>query len=505
MRRSLLVAVALALTACASSPSVVVGEVPSTTADPVTSRPGPSRPTTTGPTTTGPTTTGPTTTSAAVGGDGIGDPLFPELGNPGIDVERYDLDLAYDPATDRLDATATIRLRATTALPSFHLDLAGLGVSSVRVDGRDATFRQARNELIVTPAAPIASGVDASVAVRYGGIPRPSGASFAEQTGWVHVGDQAYVLAEPDGARRWFPSNDHPSDKARFSFRISVPEGYTAAANGRLLGSDTAAGRTTWRWEARDPMATYLATVVIGRLRITDGGTAAGVAVRDVLPAAVPAATAERLAERHRAQLAFFTERFGPYPFEAYGVVGAPSPPNLALETQTLSLFPVGMLAAGPDAIDDILAHELAHQWFGNAVSPARWSDIWLNEGFATYAEWLWTERAAAGALDRRAERARLEAGALRARYGTVDAPSVENLFSPNVYDGGAVVLHALRREVGDDTFFTILRTWVTERSGRSATTDDFIAHASARAGRDLRAFLLRWLREPTLPAFPSR
>jgi aminopeptidase N len=498
MRRSLLVAVALALTACASSPPVVVGETPSTSA----------RPTTAAPTTAAPTAAPTTTvasTPASVRADGIGDPLFPELGNPGIDVERYDLDLAYDPATDRLDGTATLRLRATTALPSFHLDLAGLTVSSVRVDGRDATFRQADPELIVTPAAPIASGADASVVVRYGGVPRPSGASFTEQTGWVNVGDQAYVLAEPDGARRWFPSNDHPSDKARFSFRISVPEGYTAAANGRLLGSDTAAGRTSWRWEARDPMATYLATVVIGRLRITDGGTAEGVAVRDVLPAAVPAATAERLAERHRAQLGFFAERFGPYPFEAYGVVGAASPPNLALETQTLSLFPVGMLAAGPDAIDDILAHELAHQWFGNAVSPARWSDIWLNEGFATYAEWLWTERATPGALERRAERARLESAGMRSRYGAVDRPDVEDLFSPNVYDGGAVVLHALRKEVGDDTFFTILRTWVAERSGRSATTDDFIAHASTRAGRDLQAFLLRWLREPTLPAFPGR
>ncbi|MFM7535025.1 MAG: M1 family metallopeptidase [Acidimicrobiales bacterium] len=480
MRRSLLVAVALALTACASGAAVTVGDAPSSTA-------------------------GPATTIAAAGGDGIGDALFPTLGNPGIDVERYDLDLGYDPATDRLDATATIALRATARLASFQLDLAGLTVASVRVEGRDATFRQRGDELVVTPATPIERGAVAPVVVRYGGIPRPSGAPFTEQTGWVHAGDESYVLAEPDGARRWFPANDHPSDKARFSFRITVPDGYTAAANGRLLGSETSAGRTTWRWEARDPMATYLATVVIGRLRITDGGSVGGVALRNALPAAVPAATAERLAERHRSQLAFFAERFGPYPFEAYGVVGAPSPPYLALETQTLSLFPVGMLTAGPDAIDDILAHELAHQWFGNAVSPARWSDIWLNEGFATYAEWLWSARSDPKELERRAERARLEAGGLRNRYGAVDAPAVQDLFSPNVYDGGAVVLHALRNEVGDDTFFTILRTWVSERAGGSATTDDFITHASTRAGRDLRAFLERWLRAPTLPAYPAR
>jgi aminopeptidase N len=500
--RALALAVALTLvTSCGGTASgVAVADAPAST-------------TTTGPATTATPTTGSTSSTAgsttstttAPSADGIGDALFPQSGNPGIDIVHYDLDLTYDPPTDRLDGTATLDVRATTALPSFHLDLSGLTVSAVTVDGRAAGYRQVDPELVITPSAALAAGQSFTVVVRYGGVPVPRHASFGDDIGWIHTADQAYVLAEPDGARQWFPGNDHPSDKATFSIELTVPAGVTAVANGRLQGTDTLAdGRVRWRWQAHDPMATYLATVALGQFRITEGTGPDGLPLRDALPPSIPDATAQAYLQRTTQMIDFFDDRFGRFPLEAYGILGAESPSGLALETQTLSLFSAADLARGPDAVDPILAHELAHQWFGDAVSPARWQDIWLNESFATYAEWLWGARSDPASLDQRAEAARRQAGALRRRFGPVDRPTEATLFSPNVYDGGAVVLHALRKQVGDPTFFRILQTWVQRHAGGAASTDDFVALSSELAGTDLTGFFRTWLGSTDLPPYPG-
>jgi len=190
---------------------------------------------------------------------------------------------------------------------------------------------------------------------------------------------------------------------------------------------------------------------------------------------------------------------FGPYPFDSYGLAVADSLPGLAMEQQTRALFPRSLFTDfGPSEVQNFLSHELAHQWFGDAVSPASWQDVWLNESFATYAAWMWAEHEGDGTVDGAAQ-----AALTNGREVPPDAPG-EYLFGDDVYEGGATVLHALRRTVGDDTFFEIMRTWVSDNFGTSRTTDDFIAHAEAVSGQDLEEFFDTWLHTTTPPSqFP--
>ena len=163
---------------------------------------------------------------------------------------------------------------------------------------------------------------------------------------------------------------------------------------------------------------------------------------------------------------------------------------GLAMETQGRSMFSSEDIGGRFDYGENLLlGHELAHQWFGDAVTPADWGDIWLNESFATYGEWMWLEEAGLGTVDDSAR------NALANRPpGATGTPSVGEMFGYNSYDGGAAVVHALRRTIGDDAFFTLLRRWIGENNGTSRTTADFIALAQQVAGQDLTAFFDTWL-----------
>jgi aminopeptidase N len=448
-------------------------------------------------------TTTTTSVAPAAGEPGVGDPYFPALGNGGYDVDAYDLALDVDPTgAGRLTGVATIEATAVEALSSFHLDLDGLEVRSVMVDGEEAAFRRDGPELRIDPADPLAAGAGFTTVVRYDGAPRPSrsGVELLPDVGWFDLAGDAgsYVLAEPSGAATWFPANDHPSDKATFTFRVTVPAGLAVAANGTLQGSRTDAGRTTWTWRMDDPMATYLATVVVGDLVLTEPVQVGGVTIRNAFAEAHVAAATATFALQPE-MLEVFVEAFGPYPFDEYGAVVVDADLFVALETQTLSLFGRDMLGGG----EAVIAHELAHQWFGNAVSPATWRDIWLNEGFATYAQWLWADHRGQATVDALAA----EAHGRLADDGTGDVPpgdpGAADLFHPSVYERGALALHALRAEVGDDAFWATLRRWVADHAGASASTDDFLAVAGAVAGEDVEPFMSEWLYAPELPDLP--
>jgi len=427
---------------------------------------------------------------------GIGDPYFPTLGNRGYDVSHYTLDLDYDPETKVLAGTATIESEATARLADFHLDLVGMEVESVTVDGDEAEFAREGSELIVDPEKRIRRGREFTVEVVYSGIPEPAREkSLGFEVGWVATDDGSYVLSEPNGAQTWFPGNDHPSDKATYTFRITVPDPLTVGANGVLTDRIPRDGMTTFIWEASDPMASYLATVATGNLVITEEApSATDVPIRNVLTEEVADESSD-VAATTAEMLDYFSEVFGPYPFEAYGVLVVDEPLGVALETQTLSLF-------GNEGLHEIiLAHELAHQWFGNAVSIDRWQDIWLNEGFATYAEWLWEEHEGGSTA---AETARDSYGDGRVGPGTIGDPGVDDLFGAPVYVGGALTLHALRVEVGDETFFDILRTYVRRFEDESVTTEEFVDVAADVSGRELGALFDAWLNQETLPPFPE-
>ncbi|SBT47522.1 M1 family metallopeptidase [Micromonospora auratinigra] len=429
----------------------------------------------------------------------LGDPYVPGAGNGGYDVDHYALAVRYDPADDRLTGRATITATATAGLSRFHLDLAGLTVDRVRVDGAEAEHHRDGAELVVTPPRGLPAGKRFGVEVTYGGVPAPLPSGELGEGGFRATPDGAIALGQPESASTWFPVNDHPADKATYDIEVTVPDGLAALSNGVPQGRESRAGWTTWRWAEHAPMASYLTTLVIGNYRVTTG-THAGkpivTAVAAGLPADGPAAAS---VARTGAVADYLASVFGPYPFDAYGGLVVADPGiRYALETQTRPVYGPGFFGRGrPDT--EVVAHELAHQWFGDSVSLARWRDIWLNEGFATYAEWLWTAH----------DGGRAVADSFTAAYRGVDwtKPSVDPgraaLFGDAVYRRGALAVHALRRTVGDATFFRILRGWLAEHRDGTVTTADFIGYAERVAGRPLRPLLDAWLVGATAPALP--
>jgi aminopeptidase N len=430
------------------------------------------------------------------------DPYFPQLGNRGYDVQHYDLDLTYDPADADLEGEATITATATAPLRRFHLDLVGMQVESVSVDGRAAATRRRARELVVRPAKALRPRQEFQVRVHYSGTPEPRTVpGLNAPNGWLRSEDGVITLNEPDGARTWFPANDHPTDKATYTFTIEVPAGLTAVANGTLSERRDQSGRTTWSWDEPSPMATYLAQVVIGDLALEDAAPVDGVTIRHAFAPSVRAAAADAAAATPD-MLTFLATWFGPYPFETYGVLAPGSGlSRLAFEAQTFSVFAPDIFAQ-PKQASTVLLHELAHQWFGDWVSPASWRETWLNEGFATYAEWLWSDVALGVPLQRNVEAA--HAGATADPDASATDPGRDEMFSSPVYQRGALTLHALRTTVGDDAFKQILRAYLDRFGGKTASTDDFVQVASEIAGSDLQSFFDSWLGPGAPPLLPD-
>ncbi len=449
-------------------------------------------------TTTGPTTT---TTEARVrgtpGADGAGDPYFPQLGNGGYDVDHYTLDLTWRADEGALDGVTTIEATTTQDLSRFDLDLSGMEVRSVTVDGQAAAVERFGRELVITPSAAIAEGDGFITVVSYSGRPEPvSEGTDLFEVGWQTDGREAFVLSEPSGAATFFPANDHPTDEATYTFHVTAPSDQVVAANGILRSSDDLGhGTTSWTYEARDPMATYLVQIAIGDYELVDGGEVDGVVLRHAFHRSL-AAGARVATERTAEMIRVLSEVYGPFPFEAYGVLAVDEGLGVSLETQTLTLIGSDIASAGR-AADIVLVHELAHQWVGDAVSLSSWKDIWLNEGFATYAEWLFSERTGG-----------LSAAQWARRYAGVDEfdappgdPGPQELFTGTVYIRGGMTLQALRERVGDDDFFALLRTWVEEHSVGSASTADFVALAERVSGEQLDDLFQAWLYADHLPA----
>jgi aminopeptidase N len=431
-----------------------------------------------------------------------GDELFPELGSADLDVASYDVRLTYDVATTTIDGAVTIEATVRRPLEVLALDAAGMTVEAVTVDGAPATFEHTAPELLIRPARTVEPGEPVVVDVEYTDDRHQTDPGFGFGGGWFPVAGGSYVLNEPDGARQWLPSNDHPADKATWRFEITVAEGLAAVANGHLVEERPGPRGTTWVWEQREPMATYLVQLLIGDYEVLDGGVAGdtpltNAALREDVGRMQP------YFDLTDDQLAFFEPLFGPYPLEQYGLAFAESVPGLAMETQGRSLFSRADFSGTLDQTAHLLmSHELAHQWFGDAVTPADWSDLWLNESFATYGQWLWLDHVGIADLELQAE------FVLAARQEPTEPtgePTIGNLFGFERYDGGAAVVHALRRELGDETFFALLQRWVAENDGTSRTTEDFTSLASDVAGRDLTEFFEVWLYAPSLPpSFPE-
>jgi len=439
-----------------------------------------------------------TATGPVAGSTGGGDPYFPKAGNGGYDVKHYDLTLKYRPSTHALAATARISATATVGLKSFSLDLRKLKVRSVKVNGRTATFRHAAGELVITPRHALRAGRAFTVLVGYSGTTGKPKDNTGAPYGWYSTTDGALVANEPEGASTWYPVNDAPYDKASYRFTVTVPKGTVAVGNGLLTLRRTKHGWTTFRWVAKDVQASYLAMATTGNFTLTSKKTSTGLPIVNAVDRDLPAkdkADAKAVLALQPSMISFFSKRFGRYPFGSFGAVIDDDSVGYALENQTRPIY-----SGVPDEIT--VAHELAHQWYGDSVTPRRWKDIWLNEGFATYAEWLWGEHRGGPSPQAQFDDVYTNAPADFWTSSPGD-PGAKALFDAPVYNRGAMTLQALRVTIGDHDFFTVLRRWAQDNRHGVAQTADLIALAEKVSGRQLDDLFTAWLYTPSKPARP--
>jgi len=430
------------------------------------------------------------------GAPGAGDAYFPDYGNGGYDVQHYDIRLRYQPKTGQLSGTTTILAESTQELSRFNLDFA-LKVSSVQVNNRAATFTtEGDHELVVTPAREIPKGGKLTVVVKYTDI--PSEVKVKGLTNWTRTADGALAVNEPESAWWWYPSNDHPTDKATFDVSVLAPDDVQVLSNGTLtdVPTPTIKGWDRWNWRSTKPQATYLTYVAIGKYDIETDTAPDGSPIINAFSDSLGEFDGAARASINRTNEILEAEEkwFGKYPFEARGGVAAP-PGSLgfALETQTRPVYDGRFWRRGVNTY--VVAHENAHQWFGDAVSVAQWSNIWLNEGFASYAEWLWSEHEGEGTPQELFDFTYASYPADDPFWQVLPGdPGSGKVFDNAVYDRGALTLQALRVQIGDDAFFELLQTWVQEHKYSTGTTDEFIALAEKLSGQQLDSLFKTWL-----------
>ncbi|WP_419918077.1 M1 family metallopeptidase [Candidatus Poriferisocius sp.] len=424
---------------------------------------------------------------------GVGDRFYPLMGNRGYDVIHYDISLDVEPTTNTIDAVTTLTAVATENLTRFNLDFHGLDVTAVTVDGTEARFTRDGNEMTIRPVAPITAGARFSAAISYSGTPQPvDDPGVPAPLGWQWAKGVIFTSSEPSGAMTWYPSNNHPTDKATFTFKITVPDGVTAAASGVLTDETSSNGRTTTTWKMEDPMATYLAAIYIGDFERHEKRLANGLLIRDYVHPDSDTVVLHQLALTPRA-VSFLEEILGPYPFDAYGTIVMPFTLGWAMENQTLSIH--GCLDLDPY----VIAHELAHQWVGNSSTVDNWDQIWLHEGFAHYLGRLFM-----------ADYYELDINDLMAdeHYelalaGTSPPAAIEihELFdSHTIYQRGAQTLHALRASVGNEVFFSILRTHYDQTAGGTTNTEIFLDVVNRLAGPEAVSLVRSWLYDADMP-----
>lgn len=447
------------------------------------------------------------------GAAGFGDSYFPLDGNGGYDALHYDLDISYVPDTDRLDGTVQMRARATQNLSRFDLDLKDLTVSSVTVNAQPADFHQDGQEIVITPPHGLHENSVFVTSVTYGGIPQTIVGSpivFGSPYGFLHTPDGAFIGTEPNASATWRPLNDHPGDKASYTTKVTVPKGLKAISNGQLLSETTHGDKSTFLWNETSPMANYLSTIDIGNWVTSETRTPGGiknfVAVDPVLLTNQPNAV-EFFRDTTAQVTDLWSQKIGTFPFDSTGAIADDAryqnvPLGFSLETQTRPVYSAVRSTS-------TIAHELAHQWYGDAVTVERWKDIWLNESFATWWQWYWDE---VNNVRTTAARARLEYNRrpfpdpVGRPYWSIQItdPQRDTMFNQRVYTGGGMVLQFLKEKIGDDKFFELMRTWYSQHKDGNANSEQFVALASQVSGQDLTDFFNTWIYSTGKPPLPS-
>ncbi|WP_066528837.1 M1 family metallopeptidase [Corynebacterium bouchesdurhonense] len=390
--------------------------------------------------------------------------------NLGFHVTHYDLDLFYKIVPNRLEGTATLTLTTWRDLDHLTLDLADtMRVRSVATASAAVKrFRQSGNKLRISFAEPVPVDTEFRLAIRYQGNPRPRRTAWGH-LGWEELTNGALTANQPNGAPTWFPCDDTPDEKATYSIRLRPDQPY------QVIATSTAR-----------PIPTYLATVNVGEfVRHQLGRNTVGWLPRGVAPGDF--ALQQRM-------LDYFEGVFGPYPFEDYQVVVHEDTLEIPLEAAGASIFGRNHTSGN----ERLIAHELAHQWFGNSLGIAQWNDIWLNEGFACYSEWLWADFSGQMPID---ASVRAHYRALTPQDFTIADPGPRNMFDDRVYKRGAITLHALRRTVGDEAFFAAVRSYVARSS--YGVVEPFDLANALRPYGDIDPVWDAWLNHTALPECP--
>lgn len=435
------------------------------------------------------------------------DPYFPTHGDARYRVHRYELALDYRPGPNRLAGSA--RLSAVTGgetLREFALDLAEFRIGRVLVDGKAAHYTHRAGKLRIRPTKALVAGAAFTVEVHYSGNPKPVRSQWGG-LGWEELTDGALVASQPIGAPSWYPCNDRPADKASYQISITTPSPYTVVVGGRLLTRTTRASSTTWVYEQAAPTSSYLVTVSIGQyttVRLIDPTESLEPSRPVPQTAYLPARLLPDFTHdfgRQTRMLPFFEGLFGPYPFGEYAVVIADEELDVPVEAQGTATFGTNHVD-GLRTSERLVAHELAHQWFGNSVTISEWRHIWLNEGFAKYAEWLWSEYAGGRTVAEHAAVAHALLAGLPQDLRLAD-PGMKLMFDDRLYERGGLTVHALRCALGDHAFFRMVKDWAAIHRHGVVGTAEFTTHARHYADGPLDDFFDAWLREPALPPLP--
>jgi aminopeptidase N len=444
----------------------------------------------------------------------VPDPVYGDYGNASLDVLAYGLDLAWDPEAEELRGVATILIRAVADVTAITLDFARqYTVDSATVDGTAVTPQWDGDDLRVAHA--LDADERATLVVSYRGRPAPVAmpsqrGDFAEGLGLRVTRDgELWTMQEPYGASTWYPANDMPSDEAVYDIRVTVPANLSAVASGTFLGVTPvrtslvwpagAGADRTFHWRSTDPVATYLTTLAIAEYTMLADESEDGVPLTYWLRTGEDEWYAPVL-RRSPELLAWLSERFGPYPFPSGGVVLVES--TSAMETQQMITFGGDLGRPGDlDSIAEVLLHEYAHHWFGNAVTPTDWTGLWLNEGWAMYCELLWVIDEGLASEAAVLSWARSIDAQSRAAAGPPGRFDPDHFAESNVYFGPALMLHAIHEQLGDEAFFALGRDWVQQRRHTQVDRTEFTAFVNEHTGQDFTALIDEWLDSPTTPA----
>ncbi len=443
-----------------------------------------------------------------VGSDGVDDPFFPKMGNTGYNVQTYVVDLTYKKSGTASEKTAFLANADTddgnpsggSPLAGFDIDFQGPKITKLEVNEEPADFTREGQEVIVSGFTPIPDGQSFPVTVKWKGKPKQRTYPDGSADGWTKTKDGVVALGEPGPTPTWIPVNDHPTDKATWNISITTPRDLIGISNGELVDRNRTKRTTTTEWEQNEPMASYLAMAAIGKFRV-DQATIDGHPYLGAVDRSLDRAQVKNLREHTETAYDFLASVAGPYPFTAIGGVEDPSRLGFAMETQARPYYP-------GSANQQLIIHELGHQWYGDSLAVKAWPEIWLNEGFATYMEWLYEEQNGGETVADRLQRIHDNTPASDPVWDPppADPGTPRNLFAGSVYDRGAMALEVLRLEIGEDNFFEVLHDWAQENAGGNVSTQDLYDLIDAVTGSPRPDSFDDWLYEvgkPDLPIVP--